>query len=64
MGKIKINEAEGCFKVMINKLSSIYTGWEVLKTDVNLLEYNITRSEKPVLLKTNAITYIVRKSIG
>ena len=51
-------------EVMINKLSSIYTGWEVLKTDVNLLEYNITRSEKPVLLKTNAITYIVRKSIG
>ncbi|MEH7355972.1 class I SAM-dependent methyltransferase [Neobacillus drentensis] len=51
-------------EVMINKLSSIYTGWEVLKTDVNLLEYNITRSEKPVLLKTNAITYVVRKSIG
>ncbi|WHY77204.1 class I SAM-dependent methyltransferase [Neobacillus sp. WH10] len=51
-------------EVMMNKLSSIYTGWEVLKTVVNPLEYNITRSEKPVLLKTNAITYVVRKSIG
>ncbi|MFB7142172.1 class I SAM-dependent methyltransferase [Gottfriedia sp. NPDC056225] len=51
-------------EVMMDKLSSIYTGWEVLKTIVNPLEYNITRSEKSVLLKTNAITFFVRNSIG
>lgn len=51
-------------EVIMNKLSNTYVGWEVLKTVVNPLEYNITRSEKPVLLKTNAITYVVRKSIG
>lgn len=48
---------------MINKLSSIYSGWELLKTIVKPLEYNITRNEKPVLLKTNAITYVVRKNV-
>lgn len=48
---------------MINKLSSIYSGWELLKTIVNPLVYNITRNEKPVLLKTNAITYVVRKNV-
>lgn len=46
---------------MINKLSSLYIGWEVLKLDVKPLEYSIIRNEKPVLLKTNAITYVVRK---
>lgn len=48
---------------MLNKLNSIYSGWEVLKTIVKPLEYNITRNEKPVLLKTKAITYIVRKNV-
>ncbi|MFD5854040.1 class I SAM-dependent methyltransferase [Cytobacillus pseudoceanisediminis] len=48
---------------MFNKLSSIYSGWEILKTIVKPLEYKITRNEKPVLLKTNAITYVVRKNI-
>lgn len=43
---------------MINKLSSIYSEWELLKTIVKPLEYNITRNEKPVLLKTNAITML------
>ena len=47
---------------MINKLSSIYSGWELLKTIVKPLEYKITRNQKPVLLKTNAITYVVRKN--
>ncbi|MEC5425251.1 class I SAM-dependent methyltransferase [Virgibacillus sp. C22-A2] len=45
---------------MMSKLSSIYTGWEVLQTIVKPLEYNITRNEKSLLLKTNAITYVVR----
>ncbi len=48
---------------MINKLSSIYSGWKLLKTIVKPLEYNITRNDKPVLLKTNAITYVVRKNV-
>jgi 2-polyprenyl-3-methyl-5-hydroxy-6-metoxy-1,4-benzoquinol methylase len=46
---------------MIKKLSSIYIGWEVLKTEVKPLEYSIKRNEKSILLKTNAITYVVRK---
>lgn len=50
-------------ETMINKLSSIYSEWSVLKTIVKPLEYNIIRNEKPVLLKTNAITYVVRKNI-
>jgi hypothetical protein len=51
-------------KVMMNKLDSIYKSWEVLKTIVRPLEYNITRNEKSLLLKTNAITYVVRKNNG
>ncbi|USK69889.1 class I SAM-dependent methyltransferase [Peribacillus asahii] len=50
-------------EVMMNKLSRLYTGWEVLKTVVTPLEYNITRNDKPVLLKTNAITYVVKKAL-
>ncbi|QQZ08729.1 class I SAM-dependent methyltransferase [Heyndrickxia vini] len=51
-------------EVMLNKLGSIYTGWEVLKNMVKPLEYNIIRNERPVLLRTNAITYVLRKNIG
>lgn len=46
---------------IMNKLSNIYVGWEVLNKIVKPLEYNITRGEKHILLKTNAITYVVRK---
>ena len=46
---------------MINKLDRIYEGWEVLDRLVKPLEYKIVRGEKGVLLKTNAITYVVRK---
>lgn len=46
---------------MMKKLNSIYAGWEVLTKLVKPLEYNINRDERQVLLKTNAITYIVRK---
>ncbi|MDQ0252764.1 SAM-dependent methyltransferase [Evansella vedderi] len=48
-------------KQMITKLQTIYKGWEVIKHIVKPLEYEITRNEKPILLKTNAITYVVRK---
>ncbi len=50
-------------EVMLNKLSCHYAGWDVLTTMVKPLEYNITRNDKPVLLKTNAITYVVRKKL-
>ncbi len=46
---------------MINKLDGIYEGWEILNKLVKPLEYKIVRDEKDVLLKTNAITYVVRK---
>ncbi|GAA0336460.1 class I SAM-dependent methyltransferase [Bacillus carboniphilus] len=46
---------------MINKLDRIYEGWELLNKLVKPLEYKIVRDEKDVLLKTNAITYVVRK---
>lgn len=47
---------------MINKLSTLYSEWDIIKTIVKPLEYNITRNEKPILLKTNAITYVTRKT--
>ncbi|GEN44852.1 class I SAM-dependent methyltransferase [Alkalibacillus haloalkaliphilus] len=46
---------------MMNKLSHIYDGWEVVKQLVKPLEYKIIRNERDVLLKTNAITFVVRK---
>lgn len=51
-------------EIMLNKLCSFYAGWEVLKTIVNPLEFKIIRSNQTILLKTNAITYVVRKNIG
>lgn len=45
---------------MIYKLRSFYNSWEVVKQLVKPLEYKIVRNEKDVLLKTNAITYVVR----
>ncbi|EHK1219657.1 methyltransferase domain-containing protein [Escherichia coli] len=47
---------------MMNKLRKIYNGWEVLNIIIKPLEYKIIRNENPVLLKTNAITYVVRKN--
>lgn len=46
---------------MMNKLSCIYVGWEVIQENVKPLEYTITRNGKPLLLKTHAITYVVKK---
>jgi 2-polyprenyl-3-methyl-5-hydroxy-6-metoxy-1,4-benzoquinol methylase len=45
---------------MIHRLDRIYAGWDVLNKLVKPLEYIIVRNEKDVLLKTNAITYVVR----
>lgn len=47
---------------MLAKLSKIYDDkWKVLNQLVKPLEYQIVRNEKPILLKTNAITYVVRR---
>lgn len=46
---------------MINKLDRIYNDWEKLDNHVKPLEYKIVRHEKDVLLKTNAIIYVVIK---
>lgn len=46
------------------KLDRIYDGWEVLDNHVKSLEYKIVRDERDILLKTNAITYVVKKRIA
>lgn len=46
---------------MLNKIKDIYLDWEVIETIIKPLEYNITRNEKSILLKTNAVTFIVKK---
>lgn len=47
---------------MLKKLKENYFGWEKLFVCVKPLEYHITRNGIPVLLKTNAITYVVKKA--
>ncbi|MCZ0702899.1 2-polyprenyl-3-methyl-5-hydroxy-6-metoxy-1,4-benzoquinol methylase [Natronobacillus azotifigens] len=46
---------------MLNKLRAIYDGWEIVNQLVKPLEYKIVRDERDVILKTNAITFTVRK---
>ncbi|MBS4200804.1 class I SAM-dependent methyltransferase [Bacillus sp. FJAT-49732] len=46
---------------MMNKLNEAYKGWEVIKVLVKPLKYTIKRKQRPVLLKTNAITFAVKK---
>ncbi|MFD3445855.1 class I SAM-dependent methyltransferase [Microbacteriaceae bacterium 4G12] len=46
---------------MLNTLRQIYIGWEEVLVLTKSLEYQITRQGKPVLLKTKAITFAVRK---
>lgn len=45
---------------MINKLNDIYNGWEVINQLVKPLDYKIVRDDREIMLKTNAITYVVR----
>jgi 2-polyprenyl-3-methyl-5-hydroxy-6-metoxy-1,4-benzoquinol methylase len=48
---------------MLGKLHRIYgDGWEVINELVKPLEYQIVRNEKPVLLSTDAITFVVKKT--
>ncbi|HWI49892.1 MAG TPA: class I SAM-dependent methyltransferase [Rummeliibacillus sp.] len=46
---------------MLNTLRRIYFGWEEVLVLPKPLEYQITRQGKPVLLKTTAITFVVRQ---
>ncbi|TKC14917.1 class I SAM-dependent methyltransferase [Robertmurraya kyonggiensis] len=48
---------------VIEKLNRVYRDWDILEQVVKPLEYQITRDAKTVLLRTNAITYVVRKVI-
>ncbi|AND41428.1 class I SAM-dependent methyltransferase [Cytobacillus oceanisediminis] len=47
---------------MLDTLRRIYTGWEEVLVLPKRLEYQITRQDKPVLLKTTAITFAVRNT--
>ncbi|MEN2767872.1 methyltransferase domain-containing protein [Ornithinibacillus xuwenensis] len=42
-------------------LLRLFTNWTVLKHMVKPLEYQITRNGRKIALKTNAITFVVRK---
>jgi cyclopropane fatty-acyl-phospholipid synthase-like methyltransferase len=44
------------------RLSKAYAGWEVLYTTIKSLEFNIDRNERKVLLKSDCITYVVRRT--
>lgn len=58
---VELNLATEDMQVMLNKLYG--EKWEVLSEIVKPLEYQIVRDYKPVLLRTNAITYVVRRLI-
>lgn len=47
---------------MMKKLKENYSGWEELNVIIKPLEFNINRNGRQVLLKTKAITYIVKNS--
>ncbi len=49
---------------MTNMLSAHYDGWELRTHQVKPLEYTITRGKEDVLLKTKALTFIVRRGGG
>ncbi len=46
---------------MISTLKSIYKEWKELKVEIKELAYNIVRNERHIRLKTNAITFVIRK---
>jgi SAM-dependent methyltransferase len=47
---------------MLSRLKQVYyKDWDVLNQLIKPLEYQIVRDGKPVLLKTNAITYVIKK---
>lgn len=48
---------------IMRKLNGVYIDWEIINLLVKPLEYKIIRNELPILMKTNAITYVVRKLV-
>lgn len=48
---------------VMRKLNGIYRSWDILNLLVKPLEYKIIRNELSILLKTNAVTYVVRKRV-
>ncbi len=46
---------------MSKLLKNSYPNWEILKAVINPLSFKIVRNLRPVLLTTNAITYVVMK---
>lgn len=44
------------------KLRAVYDGWEVLSEIVKPLSFSIYRGTRDVVLKTNAITYVARRT--
>lgn len=49
---------------MIHELNPVFKGWKLVKHLVKPLEYNIERNGVPILLKTNAVTYVVQNKRG
>jgi cyclopropane fatty-acyl-phospholipid synthase-like methyltransferase len=43
-------------------LDQAFVGWEVLNNHVKQLEFNIIRDNREILLKSDCITYVVRKN--
>ncbi|WP_414835462.1 class I SAM-dependent methyltransferase [Bacillus sp. Ba 3] len=46
---------------MIHLLKNIYEDWKEMKVEIKELAYDIVRNERHILLKTNAITFVVQK---
>ncbi|MFV8517035.1 class I SAM-dependent methyltransferase [Bacillus sp. SBS7] len=46
---------------MIHLLKNIYEDWKEMKVEIKELAYDIVRNERNILLKTNAITFVVQK---
>ncbi|MED1567780.1 class I SAM-dependent methyltransferase [Bacillus paramycoides] len=46
---------------MLHVLKKIYRDWEEIKVEIKTLAYIIVRNEEHIQLKTNAITFVVRK---
>ncbi|QIW21937.1 class I SAM-dependent methyltransferase [Bacillus thuringiensis] len=46
---------------MIHLLKNIYEDWQEMKVEIKEFAYDIVRNERHILLKTNAITFVVQK---
>ncbi|WP_282942204.1 class I SAM-dependent methyltransferase [Paenibacillus sp. RC67] len=46
---------------MLQLLHDVYSGWELIQVNVRPQQSDIMRDEVPVILKSNVVTYVVRK---